>query len=160
MEYAADFAAAGSLYSALPSSAEKLREIDLSAENFAKEYPDLAVPDGKIRNVVVITNPARLEMLKDALDKIDITGMTVSYVNGCGIQKGSTTLYRSSQMNMQLLPKVKVEIVISTVPVELLVKTVKDVLYTGNVGDGKIFIYEVERVIKVRTGQEGIDALE
>jgi len=99
-------------------------------------------------------------MLKDALDKIDITGMTVSYVNGCGIQKGSTTLYRSSQMNMQLLPKVKVEIVISTVPVELLVKTVKDVLYTGNVGDGKIFIYEVERVIKVRTGQEGIDALE
>ena len=63
-------------------------------------------------------------------------------------------------MNMQLLPKVKVEIVISTVPVELLVKTVKDVLYTGNVGDGKIFIYEVERVIKVRTGQEGIDALE
>lgn len=156
----ADFAAAGSLYSALPSSAEKLREIDLSAENFAKEYPDLAVPDGKIRNVVVITNPARLEMLKDALDKIDITGMTVSYVNGCGIQKGSTTLYRSSQMNMQLLPKVKVEIVISTVPVELLVKTVKDVLYTGNVGDGKIFIYEVERVIKVRTGQEGIDALE
>ncbi|MGN1106703.1 MAG: P-II family nitrogen regulator [Huintestinicola sp.] len=113
-----------------------------------------------MRNVVIITNPAKLEILKSALDKIDITGMTVSYVSGCGIQKGSMTLYRSAEMDMHLLPKVKVEVVISTVPVELLVNTVKKALYTGNVGDGKIFIYEVDRVIKVRTSQEGKDALE
>lgn len=150
----------GALYSKSGNAAQKLREIDIDAENFAEQYPDLAKPDGKIRNVVIITNPAKLEILKSALDKIDITGMTVSYVSGCGIQKGSMTLYRSAEMDMHLLPKVKVEVVISTVPVELLVNTVKKALYTGNVGDGKIFIYEVDRVIKVRTSQEGKDALE
>lgn len=156
---AAEFSAGG-LYSKANDASGKLREIDLEAENFSELYPDLAKVDGKIRNVVIITNPAKLEILRSALDKIDITGMTVSYVSGCGIQKGSMTLYRSAEVEMHLLPKVKVEVVISTVPVELLVNTVKKVLYTGNVGDGKIFIYEVERVIKVRTSQEGKDALE
>lgn len=137
----------------------KLREIMDMAESFEEKYPEYAT-DGKIRNVIILTNYAKLDLLKTALDKIGITGMTVSYVNGCGIQKGSVQMYRSAQMDMHLLPKVKVEIVISTVPVELLIRTVKKVLFTGNVGDGKIFIYDVDRVIKIRTDQEGAGALE
>ena len=94
-----------------------------------------------------------------ALDKLDITGMTVYQVNGCGIQKGRSVMYRGAEYESALLPKLKVEIVISTVPLGLLVDTLKKVLYTGKVGDGKIFVYEVENVIKIRTGEEGRDAL-
>ncbi|WP_310604045.1 ammonium transporter, partial [Anaerosporobacter sp.] len=116
--------------------------------------------DGKIRKVVVIMNQNRFESLKEALDKIDITGMTVSNVSGCGIQKGSTEYYRGSEFESHLLPKVKVEIVISTVPLGLLVETIKRAIYTGKIGDGKIFVYDVENVIKVRTNEEGRAALE
>ncbi len=147
-------------YSDARETSAKLEEVNIASENFAQEYPHLCVADGKIRNVVIITNPSKLEILKEALDHINITGMTVSHVSGCGIQKGHKSLYRSSDVDLQLLPKVKVEVVISTVPVELLVSTVKKVLHTGKVGDGKIFINEIERVIKVRTGQEGTLALE
>lgn len=116
--------------------------------------------DGKIRKVVILMNSSKFESLKDALDEIDITGMTVTNVNGCGIQKGSTDYYRGSEAKSHLLPKIKVEIVISTVPLGLLVDTVKRVLYSGNIGDGKIFVYEVENVIKIRTDEEGKMALE
>ncbi len=115
--------------------------------------------DGKIRNVVVLMNPSRFEALMTALDAINITGMTVTNVTGCGIQKGHKEYYRGAVYDTQLLPKLKVEIVISTVPVGLLIKTIRDTLYTGKIGDGKIFIYEVEDVIKVRTGKSGKAAL-
>lgn len=116
--------------------------------------------DGKIRKVVVVMNQNRFEALKEALDKIDITGMTVTYVSGCGIQKGATEYYRGSQYESHLLPKVKVEIVISTVPLDLLIDTIKKSIFTGKIGDGKIFVYDVANVIKVRTNEEGRAALE
>ena len=86
--------------------------------------------------------------------------MTVTQVNGCGIQKGSTEYYRGAEHTSHLLPKVKVEIVICTVPLALLIDTIKRTLYTGNIGDGKIFVYEVDQVVKIRTDEEGKMALE
>ncbi|NCA67248.1 MAG: adenylate cyclase, partial [Clostridia bacterium] len=131
--------------------------------------PDIAIPttyapasaiNAKMSKVVVITNQSKFELLKGELDKIGITGMTVSQVMGCGYQKGSTEFYRGVPLETTLLPKVKVEIVVCKVPVKLLVDTIKRALYTGNIGDGKIFVYNVENVIKVRTGEEGYDALQ
>lgn len=118
------------------------------------------VADGRLHKVVVVMNPNRLDKLLAALDEIDITGMTVTNVSGCGIQKGHKHYYRGSEVARHLLMKVKVEIVISTVPVSLLVRQIKKAVYTGNIGDGKIFIYDVENVIKIRTGEEGVMALE
>lgn len=122
--------------------------------------PSAYKSDGKIRKVVVLMNASKFEMLKDALDQIEITGMTVTQVNGCGIQKGSTEYYRGAEHTSHLLPKVKVEIVICTVPLALLIDTIKRTLYTGNIGDGKIFVYEVDQVVKIRTDEEGKMALE
>ena len=121
-------------------NAKSVTQIDLSKPIDRSAYK----ADGKIRKVVILMNSSKFESLKDALDEIDITGMTVTNVNGCGIQKGSTDYYRGSEAKSHLLPKIKVEIVISTVPLGLLVDTVKRVLYSGNIGDGKIFVYEVE----------------
>ena len=137
-------------------NAKSVTQIDLSKPIDRSAYK----ADGKIRKVVILMNSSKFESLKDALDEIDITGMTVTNVNGCGIQKGSTEYYRGSEAKSHLLPKIKVEIVISTVPLGLLVDTVKRVLYSGNIGDGKIFVYEVENVIKIRTDEEGKMALE
>lgn len=137
-------------------NAKSVTQIDLSKPIDRSAYK----ADGKIRKVVILMNSSKFESLKDALDEIDITGMTVTNVNGCGIQKGSTDYYRGSEAKSHLLPKIKVEIVISTVPLGLLVDTVKRVLYSGNNGDGKIFVYEVENVIKIRTDEEGKMALE
>ena len=116
-------------------NAKSVTQIDLSKPIDRSAYK----ADGKIRKVVILMNSSKFESLKDALDEIDITGMTVTNVNGCGIQKGSTDYYRGSEAKSHLLPKIKVEIVISTVPLGLLVDTVKRVLYSGNIGDGKIF---------------------
>lgn len=137
-------------------NAKSVTQIDLSKPIDRSAYK----ADGKIRKVVILMNSSKFESLKDALDEIDITGMTVTNVNGCGIQKGSTDYYRGSEAKSHLLPKIKVEIVISTVPLGLLVDMVKRVLYSGNIGDGKIFVYEVENVIKIRTDEEGKMALE
>jgi Amt family ammonium transporter len=137
-------------------NAKSVTQIDLSKPIDRSAYK----ADGKIRKVVILMNSSKFESLKDALDEIDITGMTVTNVNGCGIQKGSTDYYRGSEAKSHLLSKIKVEIVISTVPLGLLVDTVKRVLYSGNIGDGKIFVYEVENVIKIRTDEEGKMALE
>ena len=137
-------------------NAKSVTQIDLSKPIDRSAYK----ADGKIRKVVILMNSSKFESLKDALDEIDIIGMTVTNVNGCGIQKGSTDYYRGSEAKSHLLPKIKVEIVISTVPLGLLVDTVKRVLYSGNIGDGKIFVYEVENVIKIRTDEEGKMALE
>lgn len=113
----------------------------------------------KMTKVDIITRTSKFEELKDALNEIGITGMTVTQVLGCGIQKGVTEMYRGVPMNINLLPKVKVEIVVSEVPVQSVVDTATKVLRTGEIGDGKIFIYPVENVIKIRTGEEGVDAL-
>lgn len=115
--------------------------------------------DGKIRKVVAITNQAKFEELKAAMEGIGVTGMTVASVHGCGMQKGNLQYYRGVEVEMQLLPKIKVEIVIAEVPLDLVVSTLKKVLYTGNIGDGKIFVYGLDNAIKVRTGEEGIDAI-
>ena len=114
----------------------------------------------KLSNVTILCNQAKFEELKTALNGIGVTGMTVSQVLGCGIQKGKTEYYRGVPLAINLLPKVQVEIVVSKVPVEQVVNAARQALYTGRIGDGKIFVYDVENVIKVRTGEEGYDALQ
>ncbi|MDR1141108.1 MAG: P-II family nitrogen regulator [Planctomycetaceae bacterium] len=108
----------------------------------------------------MICRQNKFDDLKSALNAIDITGMTVTQVMGCGMQKGSSEFYRGVPIDIQLLPKVRVEVVVTKVPVDLVVETAKKVLYTGNIGDGKIFVYDVENVVKVRTGVEGYNALQ
>ena len=121
-----------------------------------------AFDDGrpKISKVEIVCKEARLEALKNAMMEIGITGMTVTHVLGCGIQKGTPEYYRGVQIEANLLPKVQVNIVICTVPVGKVIETAKKVLYTGHIGDGKIFVYDVEEVVKVRTGQTGVEAME
>lgn len=114
----------------------------------------------KLSKVCIVTSQERFEGLKTALDKIGITGMTVTKVLGYGIQKGNTEMYRGAEVPVHLLPKVKVEVVVSKVPVRDVIETAKQVLYTGKYGDGKIFVYDVENVVKIRTGEEGYDALQ
>lgn len=114
----------------------------------------------KMTKIEIVCKEARLEALKNAMLSIGITGMTVSHVLGCGIQKGRPEYYRGVQVETNLLPKVQVDIVVSNVPVELVIETAKKILYTGHIGDGKIFVYGVENVVKIRTGEEGFDALQ
>ena len=114
----------------------------------------------KLSKVDIVTKQSRFEALKAAMNKIGVKGMTVTQVLGCGTQKGKTEYYRGVETEVNLLPKVQVEIVVSKVPVRDVIETAKKVLYTGNIGDGKIFVYNVENVVKVRTGEEGYDALQ
>ena len=114
----------------------------------------------KLSKVCIITSQNRFEALKAALDKLGITGMTVTKVLGYGIQKGQTEMYRGAEVAAHLLPKVKVELIVSAIPVADVVNTAKSVLYTGKYGDGKIFVYNVEDVVKIRTGETGFDALQ
>ena len=114
----------------------------------------------KMTKVDIITNIERFDALKNALYDIGITGMTVTNAMGCGMQKGAAEYYRGVPVEARLLPKVKVEVVVCKVPVETVVETVKQALYTGKIGDGKIFVYDVENVLKVRTGESGYDALQ
>ncbi len=137
-----------------------------------KVTPEVAIPvekvaktpsvgsDVKMTQIRIITKESQFETLKIAMNRIGITGMTVNHVLGCGMQKGATELYRGTPLEINLLPKIQVDIVVCKVPVETVVETAKRVLYTGHIGDGKIFIYDVENVIKVRTGQEGYSALQ
>ena len=115
----------------------------------------------KLSKVVVIFNQARFTTLKDALTELGVTGMTITQVMGCGTQKGHVNYYRGIKVEeAALLPKMKLEVVVSKVPVEDVLETARKALYTGNIGDGKIFVYEVENVVKVRTGEQGYDALQ
>ena len=129
-----------------------------------KAVPSFAKPtaaDGaKLTKVEIVCKEARLEALKNAMIGIGITGMTVSHVMGCGIQKGKPEFYRGVEVEATLLPKIQVDIVVSSVPVQTVIDTAKKVLYTGHIGDGKIFVYDVENVVKIRTGEEGFDALQ
>ncbi len=114
----------------------------------------------KFTKVEIIFREDKLYALKEAMSKLGITGMTVSHVMGCGVQKGRPEYYRGIPVETTLLPKVQVDIVVSQVPVRDVIETAKKVLYTGHIGDGKIFVYDVENVVKVRTGEEGYDALQ
>ncbi len=114
----------------------------------------------KFTKVEIVCKESRLEPLKTAMLDLGITGMTVSHVLGCGIQQGKPEYYRGVQVEVNLLPKVQVDIVVSKVPVRSVIEAAKRVLYTGHIGDGKIFVYDVENVVKVRTGEEGYDALQ
>ena len=114
----------------------------------------------KFTKVEIICKEARFEALKNAMVKLGITGMTVSHVMGCGVQKGKPEYYRGIPVETNLLPKIQVDIVVSKIPVRSVIETAKKVLYTGHIGDGKIFVYDVENVVKVRTGEEGYDALQ
>lgn len=126
-----------------------------------KKVPSF-VEDGvpKLTKIEIICKESKFETLKTALMNIGITGMTVSHVLGCGIQKGKLEYYRGVQVEANLLPKLQVDIVVSKVPVQSVIDTAKKVLYTGHIGDGKIFVYDVENAVKVRTGEEGYEALQ
>ena len=114
----------------------------------------------RISKVVILLRQSRFDALKEALSSIGVTGLTVTQVLGCGVQKGQSEFYRGVPMDVTLLPKVKVEVVVSRVPVRSVIDVTKRVLYTGHIGDGKIFVYNVENVVKVRTGEEGVAALQ
>lgn len=138
----------------LPSNElETSHDISLNSPILNKKTSSL------LSKVVIITRPEKLEVLKRAMDGIGITGMTATHVSGCGIQRGQTSYYRGAKVNMQLLPKLKIEIVVSDIPVEKVVNVAKKVLYTGHPGDGKIFVYDVENVIRISSGAQGQKAL-
>ena len=109
--------------------------------------------------ISIILKHARYEKLKTALNEIGVTGMTVTQVQGCGIQRGAGERYRGIELDMNVLPKVKVEVIIGNIPLDTVIDTIKEVLYTGHIGDGKIFVYDVQKVVKVRTGEEDFEAL-
>ena len=125
-----------------------------------KKVPSFEEGAAKFTKVEIICKESRFEALKSAMMGLGITGMTVSHVLGCGAQKGKPEYYRGVQVEANLLPKIQVDIVVSKVPVRSVIETAKKVLYTGHIGDGKIFVYDVENVVKVRTGEEGYDALQ
>ena len=112
-----------------------------------------------IYKIVIIAKLSRYDVLRKAMNDIGVTGMTVTQVMGCGIQKGAGEKYRGAEIDATLLPKVKVEVVVSTIPVAKVIESAKKVLYTGHIGDGKIFVYNVDKVVKIRTGEEDMAAL-
>lgn len=162
----ADFAPTTSLTSlpeenAYPEPTASKAHVDESAPAQAVTRIRTAPEPGmKLSNVTILCNQAKFEDVKNAMNRIGVTGMTVTQVLGCGIQKGKTEYYRGVPMAINLLPKVQVEIVVSKVPVAEVIDAAKKSLYTGRIGDGKIFVYDVENVVKVRTGEEGYDALQ
>ena len=123
----------------------------------ASGIPEL---DTGISKVVIIAKLSRYDALRKAMNELGVTGMTVTQVMGCGIQKGAGERYRGVEIDATLLPKVKLEVVVSAIPVEKVIETAKRVLYTGHIGDGKVFVYPVSRVVKIRTGEENLAALQ
>ena len=141
----------------------------ISSANTPAQPVEKAVPvetfttktDAVLSKVVMIFNPSKFEELKEAMNSIGVTGMTVTNVMGCGVQKGHIRKYRGVEIEeMSLHPKMKLEMVVSAVPVKQVIEAARTVLYTGNIGDGKIFVYDVDDVVKVRTGEHGYDALQ
>jgi Amt family ammonium transporter len=144
---------------------------DLGVSEFDKAsdtLKDAAVPvvntvapsfDTGIHKVVIIAKLSRFDTLKKAMNDIGVTGITMIQCMGCGVQKGAGEKYRGVEVDTTLLPKVKVEVVVSTIPVDKVIEAAKKALYTGHIGDGKIFVYNVDRVVKIRTGEENFAAL-
>ncbi|MCR0494101.1 P-II family nitrogen regulator [[Clostridium] innocuum] len=125
-----------------------------------KKMPSLLDGMPKITKIAIICKEHKLEALKTSMMNLGIKGMTVSHVLGCGVQKGKPEYYRGVQVETTLLPKVQVDIVVSKIPVRSVIDVAKKILYTGHIGDGKIFVYDVENAVKIRTGEEGVDALQ
>ena len=156
--------------STIPSTVPVASELKAPAAEKKAVPVDDAVPvelrtggvasDVKLSKVSIICKQSKFEELKDALNEIGVMGITVTQVLGCGVQKGNAKYYRGVEVDVVLLPKVKVEVIVSAVPVRKVIDAAKKALYTGNIGDGKIFVYDVENVVKVRTGEEGYDALQ
>lgn len=151
--------------SSIQASAEDTPEVTPIAAPVEKAVPvesyTADTSEHKLTKIVMIFNPARFEAIKEAMNGVGITGMTVTNVMGCGTQKGHIRKYRGVEIEeMNLNPKMKLEMVVSAVPVETVVNAARKVLYTGKIGDGKIFIYDVDDVVKVRTGERGYDALQ
>lgn len=113
-----------------------------------------------IFKVVIISKLSRYEKVKKVMNDLGVTGMTVTQVMGCGIQKGAGEMYRGVEMDAMLLPKVKIEVVVSKIPVASVIEAAKKALYTGRIGDGKIFVYNVDKVVKIQTGEENFAALQ
>ncbi|HOV70354.1 MAG TPA: ammonium transporter family protein, partial [Clostridia bacterium] len=150
----------GTAAAAAISPVEAIKPMGTVSPEAAIPVVNRARPGAKITKVTVITNQDKFTQLQTALEGIGIKGMTVTNVLGYGMQKGHTEYFRGAPVRTRLLPKVQVDIVVCKTPTETVVDTVKKSLYTGNMGDGKIFIYDVENVIKIRTGEEGYDALQ
>ena len=131
-----------------------------AAVKVVKEEPLPAELDSGMHKVVMIVQLAKFEALKAAMNAVGVTGMTVTQVMGCGLQKGSGEKYRGAEVDATLIPKVKVEVVVSKIPVDKIIDTATKVLYTGHIGDGKIFVYNVAKVVKVRTGEVNYAALQ
>ena len=149
------------------SSVVEIEKVDRKVVSKRVVSQEVAVPvshkehvGAKMTKVTIITNQTKFADLQDALEKLGITGLTVTNVFGHGMQKGHQTYFRGIPVQSRLLPKLKIDIVICKIPTQTLVDTVQKVLYTGNIGDGKIFIYDVEDVIKIRTSEHGYDALQ
>jgi len=137
-----------------------VRDSEAVPANVAIPVLNNSKPGAKMTKITIITNQNKLTRLHTALDSIGITGLTVTNVLGHGMQKGHTEYYRGAPVNIRLLPKVQIDIIVCKIPPQTVIDAVKKVLYTGNVGDGKIFITDVENVVKVRTGEQGYDALQ
>ncbi len=135
-------------------------EDEVGADDAAAMYAGRSAGNRKISKVEIITRPEKFPLLKTAMHEIGITGMTVTKVMGCGVQKGTGEYYRGVEVASNLLPKVAVEIVVSKVPVSVVIAAAKSILYTGAIGDGKIFVSDIEDVVKIRTGERGYDALQ
>lgn len=145
------------------SKADKKVPASSAAQAPAEKFTGSVVSSSdtpKLTKITIITRQNMLNDLMQALNNIGVTGITITNVLGCGTQKGSTHYYRGAAMDMSLLPKIKIEIVVSKVPVQTVIDTAREVLYTGKIGDGKLFVYNIENVVKVRTGEEGYAALQ
>ncbi len=140
-------------------ASEAQKKAAVPVENTSAALAGTSLDTG-INKVVIITKLSRYDKLKRALNELGVTGITVTQVTGCGIQKGTGQMYRGVEMDMTLLPKIKLEVVVSGIPVDSVIETAKKTLYTGKIGDGKIFVYPVSRVVKIRTGEENYAALQ
>ena len=139
---------------------DNYEEASEAQKNAAVKVSQVPLPSASgIYKVVIIAKLSRYDVLRRAMNDIGVTGMTVTQVMGCGIQKGAGEKYRGAEIDATLLPKVKVEVVVSSIPVEKVIESAKKVLYTGHIGDGKIFVYNVDKVVKIRTGEENMAAL-
>ncbi|MBR4720245.1 MAG: ammonium transporter [Clostridia bacterium] len=157
----ADFAAATHIEYNEDAPTKVLGDVPVSEAVEVQKMPTFTEEKtNKFTKIEIICKERMLESLKNSLIDIGITGMTVSHVMGCGIQKGKPEYYRGVEVEPSLMPKIQVDIVVAKVPVRQVIETAKKVLYTGHIGDGKIFVYNVENVVKVRTGEEGYDALQ
>ena len=121
--------------------------------------PALGETDTGMHKISIILKLSKFDELKNALNELGFTGMTVTQVMGCGIQKGAGERYRGVEMDVTVLPKMKIEVIVGNVPIDKVIETAKKALYTGHIGDGKIFVYNVQKVVKVRTGEEDLAAL-